>query len=317
MGKLLTLRKSLVRLLAYPNNRPFFSPTRNPKEPVSVSKLPDFSYDTPPHFQHNDQQATSFVPPPGTNLKAGDHFLPNDESLHLLNAYLISHENFQEDIEKLKKILEMDEIIFEIGCGSGEAAYEIATKNHRIGVIAIDKYDWAVPVQAGSHYQKVAVAWREKQLRIQQFLPDNLVVLRAEADLIRFFPDHCIDSVLMLNPEPKVCEDFLKFISENSWYQKIKPGPRQILVVPFSREMGVTACSGFECSYTEERPGELSFLKVGRFQFRRGEKSHWGLDLTRASAYSRNSTQNEVYIYGDQFQDQPLSNWHKAIRKIF
>jgi tRNA G46 methylase TrmB len=110
--------------------------------------------------------------------------------------------------------LRWTQIIFEIGCGSGEVAYEIALKNPHTGVIATDKYEWTTPVKEGSHYQKVALAWRDKQLKIQSFLPDNLVVLRAETDILRFFPDHCIDSVLMLNPEPTVCEAFLKFISK-------------------------------------------------------------------------------------------------------
>ncbi len=317
MVNLSILRKGIARLLNYPKNRPTLSSTIKAQVPTALPILP------PPHFnplfdfQADKKYGEPYVHPPGTDQGAGDHFLPCDDSLNLLNAYLLSHENYHEDISKLKKILDMVHIIFEIGCGSGEAAYEIALKNPNWGVIAIDKYDWAVPVKAGSHYQKVALAWREKQLKIQQCHPDNLVVLRGEADILRFFPDHCIDSVLMLNPEPKVCEAFLKFISENSWYQKIKPGPLQILVVPFSREMGVTACGGFECTYTEERPGELSFLKVGHFQFRRGEKHHWGLDLTRASAYSRNSAQNDVFIYGNQYQKVPLSSWDKMIRMIF
>jgi len=317
MVNFLFLRKGIARLLSYPKNRPTLSSTIKPQEPTVLAILPSPFFNPPLDFQDDKKYGDPYVHPPGTDQEAGDHFLPGDDSLNLLNAYLLSHENFHEDISKLKKILDMTHIIFEIGCGSGEAAYEIATKNPDLGVIAIDKYDWNVPVKAGSHYQKVALAWREKQLKIQQYNPDNLVVLRAEADILRFFPDHCIDSVLMLNPEPKVCEAFMKFISENSWYQKIKPGPLQILVVPFSREMGVTACGGFECAYTEERPGELGFLKVGHFQFRCGEKHHWGLDLTRASAYSRNSAQNDVYIYGNQFQQEPLSTWHKMIRKIF
>jgi hypothetical protein len=81
--------------------------------------------------------------------------------------------------------------------------------------------------------------------------------------------------------------------------------------------MGVNACSGFECVYTEHRPGELGFLKTGIFISDVGEKNHWGLDMTRASAYSRNSTQNDVYVYGNQFQAKPLSSWNKMIRKIF
>jgi hypothetical protein len=318
MVKFSIFRKGITRLLSYQNSRTIFSSTVKTQESKDLPIFPGtpvnhLQFDFPILANHGDQHAH----PPGTDQGPGNHFLPCDESLNLLNAYLFSHENSNEDISRLKNILDLSHIIFEIGCGSGEAAYEIASKNPHTGVIAIDKYEWAVPVKAGSHYQKVALAWREKQLKIQHSLPNNLVVLRAEADMIRFFPDNCIDSVLMLNPEPKVCEAFLKFICENSWYKKIKPGPNQILVVPFSREMGVNACGGFECAYAEERPGDLVFLKAGPFQFRRGEKNHWGLDLTRVSAYSRNSTRNDVYICGNQFHTEPLSTWHKVIGKIF
>lgn len=316
MVKFSIFRKGIIRLLNLPKNRLSFYSNIQPQAPKGLPISPERyfpTFDFKPDQEHGNFHSC----PSGTDQAVGDHFLPSDDSLNLLNAYLLCHENSQDDISKLKKILEMPHIIFEIGCGSGEAAYEIAMKNPHVGVIAIDKYDWAVPDKSGSHYQKVALAWKAKQLKIQEYLPGNLVVLRAEADIMRFFPDHCIDTVLMLNPEPKVCEAFLKFVSEKSWHDKIKTGFNQIIVVPFSREMGVNACGGFECSYTEERPGELSFLKVNHFRFRRGKKYHWRLDLTRASAYSRNSAHNEVYIYGNKFQEQPPSNWNKMIRKIF
>jgi hypothetical protein len=257
------------------------------------------------------------VQSPDIHQKPVDRLLPGEDSLMLLNAYLFSRENSQEDISKLKKILKADHIIFEIGCGSGEVAWEIAKKNPYTGVIAIDKYDWTVPLNKGSHYQKTALVWREKRLKAQQYAPENLVLLRGEGEIIRFFPDHCIDTVLMINPEPKVCEAFLKFISQDKWFQKIKPGSTQIFVVPFSRELGVSAYGGFEWDYSETGPVNLDYLSVSPFEFRRGEKNHWGLDLSRASAYSRNSTRNDVYIYGNQFQVSSLSAYHTIIKKIF
>jgi hypothetical protein len=317
MVKFSILHKGISRLLNHQKNTPAVSSSIKSQDSTVLPIGPEPYLNPPKDFQVHEKHGNQYVKLPGTDPRASDHFLSCDDSLNLLNAYLLSHENFQADISKIKKILAMDQIIVEIGCGSGEVAYEIALKNPHTGVIATDKYDWTTPAKTGSHYQKVALAWKDKQLKIQSFLPDNLVVLRAETDILRFFPDHCIDTVLMLNPEPTVCEAFLKFISENTWYQKIKPGPNQILVVPFSREMGMSACSGFECVYTEHRPGELGFLKTGHFQFRRGEKNHWGLDMTRASAYSRNSTQNDVYVYGNQFQAKPLSSWNKMIKKIF
>jgi hypothetical protein len=317
MVKFLKVREKITSLFNFQKNKQEVSSTLKAEKAMFMPIENESRLNPPFCVQIIEKQKDQYTIPPGTDFGPGDHFLPSDDSLNLLNAYLLSHKNVEEDIFRLKKILDMPNILFEIGCGSGEASYEIALKNPDWGVIATDKYDWAVPAKAGSHYQKVALAWKDKQLKIQQYLPDNMVVLRAEIDILRFFPDYRLDSVLMLNPEPKVCEAFLRFISETSWYNKIKPGADQILVIPFSREIGVTACGGFECAYTEERPGELMFLKVGNFHFRQGEKIHWGIDMTRASAYSRNSTQNDVYIYGNQFQEKPLSAWNKMIKKIF
>lgn len=311
----MTIPKSIQRLLSYKISRLFLSLNNKNNE----SKQSESSQNSS-HLYHGitgiSEYANQIAPRPGTDSESVDNLLLCDQALTLLNAYLLSHDNFQEDISKLKKILEMRHVIFEIGCGMGEAAWAIAKKNPQTGVIAIDKYDWTISVKEGSHYQKMALEWRNKKLKVQHHTPENLVVLRAESDMIRFFPDHCIDTVLMLNPEPKVCEAFLKLICEKAWFQKIKSGPLQIVVVPFSREMGVSACGGFECDYSEKRPGSLDFLTISPFRFRRGEINHWGLDLSRASAYSRNSTRNDIYIYGNQLQEPQLPAWQTMVKKI-
>lgn len=317
MKNMFNFGKEMLRLLNHKITRREISSNIQTRNPCSFEP----SNETLSHALFSSKNVycstAQSVHSPGVHQKPAGHLLPGEDSLMMLNAYLFSRDNFQEDIPKLKKILKMEHVIFEIGCGSGEVAWEIAKKNPYTGVIAIDKYDWTVPLNEGSHYQKTALVWREKCLKAQQYAPENLVLLRGEAEIIRFFPDQSIDTVLMVNPEPKVCEAFLKFISQDRWFQKIKPGSGQIFVVPFSRQLGVTAYGGFEWDYSGTGPENLDYLCVSPFEFRRGENNHWGLDLSRASAYSRNSTRNDIYIYGNQFQASSLSVYHTIIKKFF
>lgn len=234
-----------------------------------------------------------------------------------MRTCLVSLENFASEIRKLKRILRMPRLILEIGCGDGEAAMQIALKNPDIGVIATDKYEWTSVIGDCSHYRKTAMQWREKRLKAQQIAPANLALLRAQADILAFFPDKYLDSIFLLNPEPKVAEDFLKLIHETSLLNKVKPGPAQIIILPYSRAMGGIACGGFEFDHSEDLSKGTGFLMSGPLKFRQGERIQWGLNLSRLSAYSKNSTQNNLYIYGNQFRQTPESFWQTWIKKIF
>ncbi len=239
-----------------------------------------------------------------------------EESFCLLRSYLATQENFPEEVQKLERILKMPRLILEIGCGDGEGACQIALQNPDVGVIATDKYELTSVIGDWSHYRRTALDWREKRLAAQHFAPDNMALLRAEADILDFFPDNFLDSIFLLNPEPRVAEAFLKTIQQTSWINKVKPGPTQILVLPYSRAMGAIACGGFEFDHSEDAKG-VAFLVSGPLRFRREECVHWGLNLSRLSAYSKNSTQNNLYVYGNAFRHAPESFWQSWIRKIF
>ena len=130
--------------------------------------------------------------------------IPADDPVRL-HDYLKSQRNCQADIRKLNSILAMQHIILEIGCGSCEIARQIAGRNPGWGVIATDLYDSDEPGNAtGSRYQRVAGSWKTRGLASQQLPYGNLVVLRARIEILGLLPYGCVDSVLVVNAEPKV-----------------------------------------------------------------------------------------------------------------
>ncbi|MDZ7581570.1 MAG: hypothetical protein U5R30_13405 [Deltaproteobacteria bacterium] len=225
-----------------------------------------------------------------------------------LAAYLDAQQNPPEDIAKLHRMLAMPNVLLEIGCGSCEAAYEIALKNPDWGVIATDKYFWGLSSAGCSHYETVANEWRAKRLRVQQTVPANLVVLRAEAELLHFIPDQSITSVLLINPEPLVGQAFLDLLAEPPAFAKIKSGDRQIVVLPYSREMGLMASGGCEFDHSADWSMGLGFIMASRFKFKKADRLQWGVDLRELSPYSKNSTQTNVYLYGNTLGPLTLSS---------
>lgn len=223
----------------------------------------------------------------------------DDRAQIRLTTYLNEQQNLPEDITHLHRILAMQNVILEIGCGACEVAHEIALNNPDWGVIATDNYAWDVSSAECSHYQKLAQEWKAKQLKVQQTTPANLVILRAKAEILNFIPDQRINSVLLVNPEPLVGKAFLDLLSEHLFYAKIKNGGRQLVIVSFSREMGVATCGGNEFEHSEDWSMGLGFIMASRFKFQKADRIQWDVDLRGSSTYSKNSTQTNVYLYGN------------------
>lgn len=238
-------------------------------------------------------------------------------SFNELKEYLLFQENIFGDFDKIEYVLNMPRVILEIGCGTGDAARQIALNNPDIGVIASDKFDWCFHSAKYSHYQRVAMDWKEKKLPVQKSLPENLILIRAETNIIRYFPDHSIDTVLLMNPEPKVAESSLLLLSNPCLFKKLKPGVTQILVIPFSRQMGLMASGSFEFDHSEHCPRGIGYITSGPFAFRKGLRKYWGLDLSRLSGYSKNSAISDVFIFGNRYIPPPVSFWDVFIKKIF
>jgi hypothetical protein len=215
-------------------------------------------------------------------------------------AYLLERDNCSGDIDKLDTVLQMPQVLLEIGCGDAEAARQIALKNPGIGVIATDLYDWSQQQPGGGAcYGQVAQGWRDRDLPVQADTPVNLVVLRAEADLLHCLPLRSIDTVLLINPETAVGTSFLALIQGQSLSLKIKRGPNQIVILPYSREMGVMACGGCDFEHDPDWSRGLGFMMGSGLRFTRGASIQWGVDLSQISAYTRNSTQRNIFVCGE------------------
>ena len=215
-----------------------------------------------------------------------------------LDRYLRDAGNIAEDIDDARTLFRMANIILEIGCGDGEVARRIALKNPHMAVIATDAYPLDGQPQQGSHYRHVALAWQQRQLAAQQSRPGNLALLKAEVGILRHLPAGCLDALLLVNAEPKIGKAVLERLADDDLYQALKPGARQLVVLPYCREMGVWACGGYEFEHDTDWSRGLGYFLSSRFAFRRGDRVQWGIDLPRASRYTGNSTQTDVYVSG-------------------
>jgi hypothetical protein len=234
-------------------------------------------------------------------LLQNDTPLEVDSNLPLLNGYLLAQGNTAAEIARLHYVLKKPTVILEIGCGSGEVAWQIAQKNPNIGVIATDQFNCPVPADASFGYQQVAEAWQNGCLPVQQTTPDNLLVLRAECELLQFLPCRAIDTLLLINAEPIVGRNFVNFIQGEAFCRKLRPGHRQIVILPYCREMGVMACGGYEFDHAEDWSRGLGYILGSRLAFKKGARMQWGVDLRRVSPYSGNSTQSDIFVYGECF----------------
>lgn len=218
----------------------------------------------------------------------------------LIDSYLETQGNSIPDIGKVKKILQMPHVILEIGCGSCEVAMRIAQCNPGWGIIATDLYECPPFSDSGSHYHQVARSWKERRLAAQHLPQENLTVLKAEIEILRYLPDQIVDTLLIINPEPRVGKALLDFLFQSDLCRKIKPGDRQLMVLPYSREMGIHSCGGYEFDHGEDWSLGLGFLMASGFQFIKEQGLQWGVDLYRTSPYWGNSTQMDVYVYGNR-----------------
>jgi len=208
---------------AWHSVRHAFRPAATFRKGVATSTHPpdgiDDRIDAPPPMTGSIHRATPTPDPPD------------------LRGYLLERKNCLDDILKLNDLLQMQQVLLEIGCGDAAAARRIALQNPGIGVIATDLYDGSRQQPAASSgYGQIARKWQERQLRAQVDIPSNLVILRAEADFLRCLPIRAIDTILAINPEPSVGKSFLDLLQRESLSLKIKQGAIQVVILPYSRE---------------------------------------------------------------------------------
>ncbi len=234
-----------------------------------------------------------------------------------LGAYLENRGNPPAEIAKLNTIIGMEGVILEIGCGKGDIAWEIARKNPTMGVIATDIYAFPRNGASAFGYGDAAMTWKEGRLEAQQTPLANMVILRAEAEILPLLPYRCVNTLLLVNPEPKVGRIFLEFMEKNRLFETLKPSGRQMVIKPFSREMGVMSCGGFEFDHSPDYSRGMGLLMNSPFHFTRGDRFQWTVDLDAASPYSKNSTQSTVSICGGLDADTVLPLPPPPVHSIF
>jgi hypothetical protein len=279
----------------------------NPNKDLRINGLASDREDPPSSSEHDRHGSQPlFTPPMVSCLSEERDSTPvvhsggrrNKYAQFDLLGYLLERENCDQDFHKLNHLLKMPRVLMEIGCGNAEAARQIALKNPDTGVIATDLYDWSYPHLSCSGYGQIAREWRTGQLQAQTNPLDNLVILRAETDLLQCFPIETIDTILLINPEPLVGKSILALLQGELLSQRLKISPVQIVILPYSREMGLMACGGCGFEHDPDWSRGLGFIMGSGLAFKRGASVQWGVDLTRISAYTGNSTQRDIYIYG-------------------
>ena len=215
-------------------------------------------------------------------------------------TYLEKQGNRNTSSDRLQRILKMDTVILELGCGNAEIAWQIASKNPSMGVIATDIYRSPCLTGSVSGYAKASRSWTNGLLKAQIFTPDNLVILRAGACLLQYLPAGSVDTLLLVNPEPSVGRAFLKLLAENPASRRaVRKGYRQLLIKPFSKKMGITTCGGYEFNTEADWSRGIGFMLESPFVFRDAPSTQWHVDLGAFSDYSKNSTQAGVSVCGD------------------
>jgi len=250
-----------------------FKPTRKRPLPKNGATLATFP-------------ATCPLRPAANSAQAGD-----------LQAYLENQGNLAETITRFGRILKMDTVILELGCGNAEIAWQIALKNPSMGVIATDIYRSPCLTGAVVGYAKASRAWTNGLLKAQVFAPDNLVILRAGACLLSLLPPASIDTISMVNPEPAVGRAFLNLLAKTpAAVQAVRSERRQLVIKPFSKKMGITTCGGFEFITEPDWSRGIGFMVESPYDFRNAPRIQWKVDLGAFSDYSKNSTQTGVSI---------------------
>lgn len=227
---------------------------------------------------------------------------PAREPIHTKDqiAYLARQGNRPEILTRLNHILKMDTVILELGCGNAEIAWQIATRNPAIGVIATDIYRSPCLTGSVSGYAKASRAWTNGLLKAQVFAPGNLVILRAGACLLSLLPPESINTLLLVNPEPSVGRAFLKLLAGTSLScSAVRPGNNQLVIKPFSKKMGIATCGGYEFSTEADWSRGIGFMRGSPFVFSDASRIQWNVDLGVFSDYSKNSTQAGVSVCAD------------------
>ena|GEM_PF-3266336 len=162
------------------------------------------------------------APDGGGNLRGSNAAYDNGK----LESFLLAQGNPAGQAVIVKEMLGHREALLEIGSGRTIAAFALAIKNKDIGVIATDIYDYKAKEDI---YRKFADEWKSGKLLGQEIELGNLVVLRAGAEIITYFPDNSLDYILLVSPELNAVEQLSGLIKNEEALRKLKPGGKIVI----------------------------------------------------------------------------------------
>lgn len=221
-------------------------------------------------------------------------------------VYLELNDNDVEDAEKAFRIFsEYDEIVFEIGAGHGNVALEIAEKNPKVGVVAIDVYN------EHTGYNVLYGLWKKGKLKPQTANLDNLVLLRAEPDLLKLLPPRLISHVLLVNFERMALQGTLDILSVSGDQSPLKE-KSSIWLKPFTFHPWYFESPEFFASYTEEdlqafkkssasqiNEDFVPEVRSGSFVFRKSGTEFMGVNAQMKSS-TADSLINSLYVWNSE-----------------
>ena len=213
-----------------------------------------------------------------------------------LESFLLAQGNPAGQAVIVKEMLDHREALLEIGSGRTIAAFALAIKNRDIGVITTDIYDDKAKEDI---YRKFADEWKSGKLLGQEIELGNLAVLRAGAEIIKYFPDNSLDYILLVNPELNAVEQLSGLIKNEGALRKLKHGGK---IVIRSYWWGI--------DYYNNLFGE-------GFKFKRAGINFLGVNLRVVSNFAGN---DEVYIWTKDGGDEALESirvYKRTVRDYF
>ncbi|MDP8264788.1 MAG: hypothetical protein P9M12_04840 [Candidatus Aceula lacicola] len=158
-----------------------------------------------------------------------------------LEYVLLSFDNTKEEIGKVYNLVNESKkngkkLLLEFGGGDAEAVRAIAELNQKKDIVSITTDQYAIDKERAPRlYLDNAEEFEKRRLPAQTQGLENLVVARAEADILLYLPDNSLDYILLVNPNSIAVESLVAVIKNFDVMKKFKKGAK-IIIKTSSRE---------------------------------------------------------------------------------
>jgi len=195
--------------------------------------------------------------------------------------YLKELGNNKDPITKIQEFLKSsvknnDKTLLEIGSGDTGVAMAIATQNPDMKIITTDEWN-TNPHTAHAEYLPSAEKFQQGTLAAQTSQLNNIVALRAYANILFYLPDASLDHILLVNPSLGAIKDLIVLIKEFQLADKLKPNGQIII-----KANDITQYLGLinEQIYFQEASG-YEIFNVDLHQ----TSQQWNMDILKRKVY--------------------------------